>query len=463
MKADGTCSTNDCPHGYDAGMKHAIPAPGLRLLAGMDDIVRPGGRVFYGWWIVLAALGIQLLTGMLWANSTGAYMVLLQDEFGWSSTVISLAFALTRVESGLLGPIQGWLTDRFGPRVILLVGTTLFGFGFMLFSGIQSLAGFFVTFALIAVGASLGGFATVMVAIVCWFEMHRAKAIAIATMGFAFGGLLVPAVVYSLETLGWRWTAFGSGIAILIAGLPLCLLFRHRPEDHGEVPDGRRFAPDIDADAADPATAAAPTLRSTGPNLDTLEALRTPAFWLISLGHALALLIVSSLMLHLFAHLTLGLGYSLATAGAVVAGVTGFQILGQLIGGYLGDLFDKRHICAICMVMHTTGLLLVTYATSLWMVGLFVVLHGIAWGGRGPLMVALRADCFGAKAFGTIMGWSSLIVMLGMSGGPIFSGYMADLTGNYELGFTVLAFVALAGGLLFLAIPLPSREPAAAR
>jgi hypothetical protein len=66
------------------------------------------------------------------------------------------------------------------------------------------------------------------------------------------------------------------------------------------------------------------------------------------------------------------------------------------------------------MIAHGVGLYLLTYADSLLMVGGFAMLHGIAWGIRGPLMVAIRADYFGPKSFGTITGISSMIVMMGM-------------------------------------------------
>jgi MFS family permease len=90
------------------------------------------------------------------------------------------------------------------------------------------------------------------------------------------------------------------------------------------------------------------------------------------------------------------------------------------------------------------------------MVLAFTVLHGLAWGTRGPLMVALRADYFGPTSFGTIMGFSSLIVMLGMSGGPVFAGLMADIYGNYELGLGVLAGLSFLGSLCFWAARPPA-------
>ncbi len=110
------------------------------------------------------------------------------------------------------------------------------------------------------------------------------------------------------------------------------------------------------------------------------------------------------------------------------------------------------------MVAHCGGLLMVTYATNVWMVVAFAFLHGLAWGTRAPLMVALRADYFGAGSFGTIMGFSSLIAMIGMSSGPIVVGLMADLAGDYRGGFTLMASLSLLGSFCFLAALPPRRE-----
>ena len=99
-----------------------------------DAMVRPTGKVFYGWWIVLSAAGVQWFSAVLWMSSYGAYVVLLEAEFEWSKAVLSGAFALTRIESGLLGPLQGWLVDRYGPLPVLRAGILMFGAGLMLFS-----------------------------------------------------------------------------------------------------------------------------------------------------------------------------------------------------------------------------------------------------------------------------------------------------------------------------------------
>ncbi len=422
---------------YHTAMSTSPPGLGQQL----NSILRPSGKVFYGWWIVLACAGVQWLAALTWMHSYGGYALKLQADFGWSMSVLSLAFALTRLESGLLGPLQGWLVDRYGPRRILIIGTVIFSVGFFLFSAVQSITTYFVAFILIALGSSLGGFATLMVSIVSWFDAHRAKAVAMSQIGFSAGGLCVPFVMMGLETFGWRSMAMYSGILILLVGIPLVSLVRHRPEDYGEVPDGIRKT---DAHDDEETTAKQPQI-----SLTWRQAVREPSFWLISTGHGLSLLTVSSMLAHLIPYLTFDLNYTPVNAGFVFALMTALQMAGLFLGGIIGDRFDKRTICTLCMMGHFAGLIALTYGAEPTLVLIFAVAHGLAWGVRAPLMVALRADYFGPKSFGTIMGISSLIVMIGMTVGPLFSGVMFDIYGNYNLAFTCIAFCSLAGGLCF--------------
>jgi MFS family permease len=186
------------------------------------------------------------------------------------------------------------------------------------------------------------------------------------------------------------------------------------------------------------------------------EAMRAPALWYISIGHGLALLAVSAISVHLIVHVTERLGYSLQQATAVVALMTVLQMIGQLGGGWAGDRFSKRAIVVGCMVAHAAGLLLLASATAFSAVAAFAVLHGIAWGVRGPLMSAIRADYFGSTSFRTISGISSMVVMFGMIGGPLIAGIVADRTGSYEAAFRILAGFAALGSIFFVLARRPS-------
>lgn len=424
-------------------------------MATAEQTARRTRRRYYGWFIVAAGLGMQALQAMLLNSAFGAYFVLLQADFGWSRTVFSGAFSLQQVESGLLGPFQGWLIDRFGPRAVMRVGVVLFGVGFMLLSRIDSIATFYLAFVLTAVGASLSGFLSITTTLVHWFVRRRATAMGIVSSGQSVGGLLVPLVAWSLTAHGWRTTAFASGVVILVMGLVLTQVMRHKPEQYGYFPDGD------DPDDPRSATARGATGRQ-GADFTAAEALRTPAFWLVSFGHASALLVVSAVMVHLVPYLKESLGYSVTQGAAIVALLTVVSLVGQVSGGFLGDRISKRLIVIVCMIGHLVALLLLAYATALWMVVLFAILQGAAWGFRGPLMQAIRADYFGRKAFGTILGFSALIWMLGMIGGPMVAGILADRSGSYQGAFTVLALMAGVGTIFWL-LARPPKPPRRAR
>jgi MFS family permease len=175
---------------------------------------------------------------------------------------------------------------------------------------------------------------------------------------------------------------------------------------------------------------------------------------MISLGHGAALLVVSSSMAHLALYLTEDRGYSAARAALVAGIVPLFQILGTALGGVLGDRMNKRLIAGIAMLMHGAALIVLVWIEHVAAVGAFVVLHGVAWGVRGPQMQAIRADYFGSTAFASIMGWSQIIVTMGSIAGPVLAGVLADSTGDYRLGFTVLG-IAAAFGVVFWVLAAP--------
>ena len=142
------------------------------------------------------------------------------------------------MEVAILGPVLGWLIDRFGPQIWIRIGVVVFGLGLMLLSFTDTLLAFYGAFIVIALGSSLCGFFPVNVALINWFERWRARALSSLSIGLALGGISIPLVAWSLQTYGWRATAFGSGVVAIVVGLPLAFVMRRRPEDHGETVDG---------------------------------------------------------------------------------------------------------------------------------------------------------------------------------------------------------------------------------
>jgi len=402
-------------------------------------------KIFYGWRMVASGGGIQFLQAGLLHQAFGAYFAMLREEFGWSKTSLSVAATLQPMEAAVLGPVLGWIIDRFGPQGMIRIGIVTFGIGFMLLSQIQSLPGFYGAFLVIALGASLCGFFPINVAIIHWFDKSRARALAAVSLGLALGGVFVPIVAWAMQTWGWRPTAFGSGVLAIVVGWPLARVFRRRPEDVGETIDGLPPAPKVAGVAEEPGQ----------PEFTARQALRTSAFWLLSFGHGFALLVVYAVSVHAITHMKEGLGYTLGQASLVITLMTIAQVGGVLVGWAIGDRFEKRYVAALCMVMHSSGLLMLTYANGALMLVAFAILHGGAWGLRGPFMQAIRADYFGRRSIGMILGLSAMIIVVGQIGGPIVAGVFADLTGNYRAGFTTLAIMAGVGTLFFLLAKRP--------
>jgi MFS family permease len=144
-----------------------------------------------------------------------------------------------------------------------------------------------------------------------------------------------------------------------------------------------------------------------------------------------------------------GLGYSLAIASLYITIATAGQFVGVMCGWAIPERIEKRKVTAFTMLLHASGMLLLTYATGPVVLVLSALVHGMGWGLRGPFISAMRADYFGRTAIGMILGLSSMIMVIGQIGGPLIAGAFADWLGNYRVGFTIIAVLAAIGSLFF--------------
>lgn len=405
-------------------------------------------QVFYGWVVVGAGFINQVFNSGLGFQGFGTFVVPLEEAFGWSKTQLSAARSFMQIENGLMGPVEGFLVDRFGPRVTMAVGMSIFGLGLFLLGFIQSLWAYYAVFILMALGTSVGGFLVMSTAINNWFRRKRTLAMSLAQTGLGFGGIVViPLLVWSQGEFGWRTAAMGAGVAVWLIGIPAAMFMRHMPERYGVLPDGD----------PSPSQAAADNLLLTtrprgGGDVDfTLkEAVQTPAFWLIGLGHGLSILAITAIAVHQFAHMEQGIGLPRHTAALVVIVLNIMNIIGRLIGGVLGDRYDKRYMAAAGAGGASIGVFILAVANSFAEALAFGVIYGFFWGLRGPLMNSIRGEYFGRASFGKIIGTSSLLTMPASILGPIIAGFMADTQGDYVMGLIILSVVSALGSVLFL-------------
>ncbi|MFH1141570.1 MAG: MFS transporter, partial [Chloroflexota bacterium] len=337
----------------------------------------------------------QMIVIGLGGQGFGAFILPLQKEFGWAKSTISVARSLTQVESGLLGPIEGVMVDRLGPRIMVVAGMAIFGSGMILLGFVHSLWMYYMAYIVIALGSSLAGFVATSTAVNLWFIRRRTMALSFSQIGQNVGGIvLVPLLVWAIVTLGWRDAAIAVGVFTWVVGIPVGLLMRHAPEHYGMRPDGDPEAVPIDAQELEPEMKARPAAAQSRVDFTLLEALHTPAFWLIGMGHGFSVMVVSAVSTHQFAHMEMsdGVGLTSASAAFVVAVLNIVTIPGCFSVGLVGDRFDKRYIAAIGNLMGSAALAMFALAHSVGLAMGYAVLFGISWGIRGPMMNSIRGD-----------------------------------------------------------------------
>ena len=404
-------------------------------------------QFFYGWYLV--AVGVFLLS----ISSLGVFrgmsplMPVLQKNFGWTRTQISLSSLLTRVEGAALGPIEGFLIDRIGARKMVLIGFSIMAVGFVLFSFIHNLWLFYAVFILINLGNGIGGWLAVVTILNSWFRRKRTIAMAGAMSGILIAGIFVPPYTIALNH-GFRVTVFVFGLIILAVALPCVKIIKNNPEELGLLPDGAETESDLDKSTPSKISQDQEVEFTVG------QALKTRVFWILTVAHVSSTISLATLSIHLMARLQdIGLSSTTASYIELVSSVVALPSL--FVAGWLGDKVSKKYLVALFLFLQGISTIVLTVANGLPLALLFAVFYGIAFGGRIPLMTAIRGDYFGRKAFASIMGWSMLPNGILMAIAPVWAAWMFDTYGSYTVPFLSYAVINLAGALIMLVVKKP--------
>ncbi len=411
-------------------------------------------NIFYGWWLVVIALLVNAFTSSPVFGGVGVWVDSLEQEFGWSRTQLSIAFSVGQLEASVMGPVIGMLVDRIGSRKVVLIGISIIGIGFILLSFVSTIWMFYLSFAVLMIGASAGGWLPMMTTINNWFNKRRSMAMGFGGLGFSIGSfLLVPALAWLVNPnhYGWQATSLTLGLFFLASAYPVSLLIRNIPEDYGEVPDGFAYLRNEKNGNAIVET------QTYDPSYSMRDILKMPAFWIISICHGMSTMLIGTMTVHLILALK-DQGISVQT-GAWIWGFTlGFSGLCQIFGGWIGDKVPKN--LALCFFgwVQAVGVVTATFITSVYYAPIFVVIYGLGFGARMPLGTAIRGEYFGRKAFGKVLGWSMMPMMLLMMMGPLLAGKMYDVYGSYDGAFYLLAAVGFLGSIGFVFAKKPNPE-----
>ena len=424
--------------------------------------------LFYGWWLVIISGFTMTIATVPLYHAMAVWSVALESQFGWSRGQLGLALTFTRIEGGLMGPIEGYMTDRLGARRMVLMGLLILGVGFLIFAGVRNLWMFYLAFIVMALGQGLGSWLPLMTTINNWFSRRRATAMGWSNVGSRIGALLlVPAIAWAIDPeqtrLGWQLTALILGIFTLVIAFPLTRLIRNRPQDYGQRPDGdppeppspsvtTAQSPVASSQSSSTRPAATTARRPAAPDAGDMtagQALRTPAFWLISFGHGFTSMVILAIMTHL-GLLLKDKGFDVQTTGWIVVVYTATAMVFQLVGGYVGDRWPKNIALFVFTTIQAAAVVVLTLSSTLLMFYLYAVLFGIGFGGRNPLTTAIRGEYFGRTSFGRILGLSTVPMNVLLLIGSPMAGYMRDIQQSYDMAFLLLAGFNFLGGVLFL-------------
>ena len=397
--------------------------------------------IFYGYWILLGTVLLHFLDSGLYFYGFSVFYTPIKLEYAWSAAAISGAISFSRLEGGIEGPVVGYLIEKYGARKILALGVLITGLGYMLMLYVDSVWMLYLVYGgVLSIGYNMGFTHSLTTLLNNWFVKRRARVMSLYAIAAGLGGaIIVPLLSKSIMLYGWKTTAIYSGLAFWIVGIPATLIFRNYPEDMGLLPDG---VPDVELDS-DTLVAL-----EDEPKLTTREALQSGVFRRLLLAESLRTFLLASIVLHEIPHLV-NIGIDEVTAAGILGLMISISIPGRLIFGFLGDYFEKRKLLAVTMILQGIGVLIFAYASSIVHVYSFVVIYGLTYGGCIPLLMAFRGDLFGRKKFAQMSGIMSPFRTIGNVIGPVFAGYLFDLTGSYKIAFITFTCIAILSGISF--------------
>ena len=410
----------------------------------------PGAtRVFYGWWVTVAAfLNLFFTVGIVYYGFPVFYPSLV-ESLGFTRAQVTQGFLYGFVIVGLLlGFLAGVLIDRFGPRRIIQLGIGFVGLSLVLMGWMSQLWQYYVLCVTEVIGYVLAGPIPNQVLIANWFRAKRGRAMGAAYLGLGLGGAVSPLLIGSLiGSFGWRRAFQITGVLILIVLVPVAhWVTRSAPKDLGLFPDG------ADSPAATAGPAAASSFR-------TGAAVRSRNFWLMLAGTTLTIGAIGTVSQHLILFLK-DYHYTTAQATRFASGLLLASLAGRVIVGYVADRYSKKNVMAGFYLVLALAIPLLYLAPSRVALWSFVLVFGFAMGADYMLIPLVTAECFGLAALGKLL---SLIIMgysLGQWFAPWLAGRIFDTYRSYDLAWVIMTAGGVAGAAVIYAIS-PQRTPKA--
>jgi len=388
-------------------------------------------------WVIVACGALMSCVGIGAMFSLAVYLQPMSVETGWSRTGISSAMTLDFLVMGAAGFGWGALSDRIGPRPVVLAGAALLGLGQILASGATSLLQFQLTYG-IMVGLAAGAFFAPMIAAATgWFVDNRSLAVSLVSAGMGVAPMTIsPFARWLISTYDWRTAMMVIGITAWSLLIPAAFLVRRAPA----AAKGAVVGPDAAGEHS----------------LSAGEAFRSPQFIVLAAAFFLCCAAHSGPIFHMISY---AIGCGIAPLAAVsiysVEGLSG--LCGRLLLGLLADRFGAKPVLVAGLLVQAFAIASYLVVNRLGEFYLLAAVFGTAYGGVMPLYAVLARESFGQRAMGTVFGAMTMVSALGMAFGPWAGGTIFDALNSYAwlyIGSATVALTAVAVASVFSRRPL---------
>ena len=419
------------------------------------------GRFFLGWWSVLF---IGIVSGLGHGFNTYGISVIFKPiaaELNLDRAATSWAPGIGRLEGGVTSPLVGWLSDRFGPRGIVITGIFIAGTGLVLMYFITEVWQYYVVWgALIGLGLNIGLTVAVDKNINDWFIKYRGLAQGIKFgLISVFGIIVVLVITPMMDLYGWRFICLIWGV-IMFASIPFAyaLVKSQRPEYYGMLPDGAVTQTNTEEtrdSMMEIGVGYASSFEET--EYTFKQAAKTGTYWLLIVGFSVHNIIGGGFNIHVFPFLT-DIGIDEVAAGGMMGLMIFFTAPTRFFGGIIVDRIRKNRLHLLLVgafMLQVIGLSAYLWFQNLPSVYVLLACHGLSTGAVTPIVVLIFGRFFGRKAFGAIFGTAvALLAPLGLLA-PVLYGWVYDTTSSYNNAFIVALVLAgiAAVTMLFVRVP----------
>jgi MFS family permease len=408
---------------------------------------RPFLGVFYGWWIVAATVTMAFIYSGFFFYSFTLFISPISDELPAVSDHVNRAFLLGGAIGAALAPFLGGFFDRRGPRLVVGGGMVAGGAGFFFLSVMTEPWHLYIALPLVGIGP-VALWQGAIPAVANWFLRLRGRALGLTMVGLGLGGFLTRPSLLLMEETSWQTAFQVMAVVIWVLLVPLALVLRRRPEDHGFLPDGDT------QESTDP-------VDETGEEGVTFkEAMKSPVFWTIALAFSFAFWPIGGLQIHMAPYME-DIGYSRTTAADAVGAMAIVTVVGRLGGGWLADIIDQRKATMLALALQAIGTASFAFVlpdgiSGFFLLGMFFITFAPGFGGITVLQPALLGTYFGRKSFGAIQGVLWAVTSLSFSVAPLVLGALESVFDGYRTGLGIFAGLSVLGAVTVLLLPRPT-------